>query len=158
MLNWRYVLCLVAAVFCISLMPTLVLAESGAATITKPPNVNLGALIVGANPGNAMGSVTANTTGWTLTVQDAKTNNKEYMTVDGEDTSGAIKLSAKMQFGNDGMTFGDLGAYQSALQSSAGYGAVGTFEIPFFVKQMVTSSDKVGSYKITITFTATPVP
>ena len=78
------------------------------------------------------------------------------MTLAGTDVS-ADKLSSPLTFcTTSGGTFGTIGAYQTLLQGSPGYGLIGTFSIPLHVKQTINGSDYPGSYSMTLTFITSP--
>lgn len=127
-------------------------------TFTQPGGVSL-TLAVGDVTGNSStpGSIDTNTSGWTLSVADAKTYNNGYMTVGGTDSAGAVKLGSAIQVGTTAVTVGTIAAYQTALQAQAGYGVpTSTYSIPLYVKQTVSETDQAGSYSITLTYTFTP--
>ncbi len=129
------------------------------AVLTAPAPISLGTFIVGDNKGhsNPIGSVVADTAGWTLTVADAKANHNGYMTIGGSDNGSDIALAAAITVSTSDTGYSTIAAYQIALQGSGGgYGVVGTFNIPLFVKQAVAITDAKGSYKISLTYTATP--
>lgn len=126
-------------------------------TLTAPSAASFSTFIVGDNTGSATaGSVAATgTTGWTLSVADNKTNTTGFMTIGGDDDTGH-KLANPIQVGMTSGTVGTIGAYQTALQESTGYGQNVTFSIPLSLKQTIVAGDKAESYKITLTYTATP--
>jgi hypothetical protein len=128
------------------------------ATLNAPSLSSFTTFTVGDNTGSATaGSViTSGTTSWALTVADAKTNNNGKMTVNGENSSGAIKLTNAIQVGMTAPTVGAISEYQTALQGASGYSDNGTFSIPLFFKQTIVTDDTAGSYKITLTYTLTP--
>ena len=210
---------------CLSLVATSVSAAPGIATLTKPPDIGIGALVIGDNTGNSAGSVEADTAGWTLTVADAGTlaagsmvatqavtatgvgstttivdtgltqandfwNGWSIVCVTGH-ASNVGQMVAVLDFNSStdtlttaafpaataegdtftlykalaaalelcttgGGTFGDIVAYETALQGLGGYGGVGTFSIPLYIKQTVANTDPPGAYSITLTYTTTP--
>ena len=132
--------------------------QQNTATLTAPGNIAFNTFAIGTNgPYSSTGSVVANAGNWTLTVADTKGNNTGHMTIGGVDSAVATKLAAPLTVCNtDVGTFGSIPAYQTILQSWAGYGQAGTFNIGLYVKQIVAADDAGGSYKITLTYTATP--
>ena len=120
-----------------------------------------GSFALGTNTGSsaAPGSVVTNAKSWTLTVADAKTLTKGYMTSGGDVV--ASELTNAILVGTTAGTVDVITAptsvYQTALQAAAGYGAPGnTYSIPLFAKQVVAPGDVNGSYSITLTYTVTP--
>jgi hypothetical protein len=97
--------------------------------------------------GNSTGSlVGSNSAGYTVTGLDAKTTNKGYM------VSGGNVLANKFQIGPASDSLGSADVAQTFLDVSA----AGTYDVPFYVSQMVAYTDAVATgYTITITFTVT---
>jgi hypothetical protein len=125
-------------------------------TLVAPTNFTWSAFVVGTNTGSATaGSISTNTTGWTLTVADAKTNTNGYMTIDGLDVADT-NLTNDIQVGMTAPTVSTIATYEDQLQAVGTYGDPGTFSIPLFGRQVVTLDDAAETYQITLTYTATP--
>jgi hypothetical protein len=127
-------------------------------TLIAPSDASFSTFVVGTtNTGTSTaGSVEATgTAGWTLTVTDEKSLTTGYMTIGGADDV-SKRLTNPIQVGMTAGTVGTIGAYQTALTEATGYGTNTTFSIPLFLKQTIVGGDAAGSYKITLTYTATP--
>jgi hypothetical protein len=90
-------------------------------------------------------------------VSDIKTTTNGHMTIGGADTA-SLALADPMQAGMTNGTFTTIPLYQGQLTSATGYGATGTFSIPLYANQTVVGTDAAGSYRITLTYTATAGP
>lgn len=118
-------------------------------TFTAPPAIGLGGMAPGTTAtGNSIGSLGGdNSSGYTVTGIDAKTENTGYMVSGTTDV-----LANEFQMGPDGGTLGNASMAQTFLDES-GYGP---HDVPFYVSQMVAYIDPVATgYTITITFTVT---
>jgi hypothetical protein len=117
-------------------------------TFTAPPAIGLGGMAPGTTAtGNSAGSlVGGNPDGYIVTGIDAKTTNTGYM------VSGSHVLANKLLMGPAASTLGPADMSQTFLD----VGAPGTYNVPFYVSQMVAYTDAVATgYTITITFTVT---
>ena len=117
-------------------------------TFTAPPAIGLGGMAPGATAtGSSTGSLAGdNTAGYTVTGIDAKTTNTGYM------VSGSYVLANKLLLGPASDELGPADALQTFLDVSV----AGTYDVPFYVSQMVAYTDAVAEgYTITITFTVT---
>jgi hypothetical protein len=117
-------------------------------TFTAPPAMVLGGMAPGTTAtGNSTGSlVGGNSAGYTVTGIDAKTANKGYMVSRGD------VLANRFQIGRASDTLGPADTVQTFLDVSA----PGTYDVPFYVAQLVAYNDTVATgYTITITFTVT---
>jgi hypothetical protein len=111
--------------------------------ITPPSSIDLGAMHTGVNTGSSSqaGTVTCNAASWQVTAKDQKGNNTGYM------TSGSNALDSKFQISKDGSTYSnaDTGITYTGNPTT----------LPLYARQVVESSDRVGSYSIITTFTGT---
>jgi hypothetical protein len=117
-------------------------------TFTAPPAIGLGGMVPGTTAtGNSTGSlVGGNSAGYTVTGIDAKSANKGYM------VSGSYMLANRLLMGPAADNLGPADVSQTFLDVSA----PGTYDVPFYVSQMVAYNDTVAdNYSITITFTVT---
>ena len=118
----------------------------GPITVNAPLDINLGVMTVGGittGQSNPDGSITTDSTNWTVTVKDTLTapGNKGYMT----NTSTTDQLHHELQMGKD------LDHLCSA-DNGFTYSGSGNTVLPFCVSQQVEVGDVPGSYSITITF------
>jgi len=120
--------------------------------VAAPSPIDFGMLVWGTNQkfSATNGTVnftlgTDNPTGWEVTAVDAKTPNKGYMTKTGPTplASGKLEISAN----------GTTWAYADTGITYAGGATNGTYPLPFWAKQVISTVEAVGNYSITITFT-----
>ena len=117
-------------------------------TFTAPDPIGLGGMAPGTTAtGNSIGSLGGdNSSGYTVTGVDAKTENTGYM------VGGGNTLSSKLVIGPAPGDLGPADVAQTFLDE-IGYGP---HDVPFYVSQLIAYTDIVATgYTITITFTVT---
>jgi len=121
-------------------------------TVTAPSAISLGLMSVGSTAtGNDTntGSISTNDATWNMTVQDTKSTNPGFMSINGDGTGGTLTNAFKI---SKDSTPGDFVAANTGLSSGTTYVDSGT-SLPIYVSQQVVSGDAAGSYSMTITFT-----
>jgi len=123
----------------------------GPITVNAPLSINLGVMTVGGittGQSNPDGSITTDSTNWTVTVKDTLTapGKKGYMT----NTSTTDQLHHELQIGKD---LDHLNSADNGFTYSGSGNSNGLF---FYVSQTIEINDDPGTYSITITFAGSP--
>jgi hypothetical protein len=124
-------------------------------TVTAPSTIDFGTLVwspdgelnkkQSGTSGNVTVTLGGSATGWQVTAKAQNVTNSGYMK-----NASNTTLAHKLQISGNGTTWADADFDHGITYSG---NSSGTYQLPFWVKQVINTNEAVGAYNITIVFT-----